>query len=154
MTKRALSSLTLFLAIASTASASGFLLREQSASGLGNAFAGASAGAPDISSLFWNPAVLPLFPGGEVSVSGSWIGIHMDLSGAAGTRAPVFQPASRTISGPPDLPNATSQPILPGIYAHWALNGKVHLGLSVNVPFGLVTNYPDTFIGRYHGLRT
>lgn len=154
MTKRALSSLTLFLSIASTASASGFLLREQSASGLGNAFAGASAGAPDISSLFWNPAVLPLFPGGEVSVSGSWIGIHMDLSNAAGSRAPVFQPDSRTISGPPDLPNATSQPILPGIYAHWAVNDKVHLGLSVNVPFGLVTNYPDTFIGRYHGLRT
>lgn len=154
MTKRFLSSLTLFLSITSVASASGFLLREQSASGLGNAFAGASAGAPDLSSLFWNPAVLPLFQGGEVSVGGSWIGIHMDLSGATGTRAPVFQPGSRTISGPPDLPNATSQPILPALYAHWALNDKVHLGLSVNVPFGLVTTYPDTFIGRYHALRT
>jgi len=154
MIKRALSVLTLILAFGPRAAASGFQLREQSGSGLGNAFAGASAGAQDISSLFWNPAILPLYPGGEVSVGGSWIGVHMDLSGASASRAPSFQPASRPITGPADLPNAVSQPILPAIYLDWRLSDKVFLGLSVNVPFGLVTEYPDDFVGRYHALRT
>ncbi|MGZ9272911.1 MAG: outer membrane protein transport protein, partial [Candidatus Binatia bacterium] len=36
--------------------ASGFALREQSAAALGNAFAGATAAADDIGSMFFNPA--------------------------------------------------------------------------------------------------
>ena len=154
MTKRALSILTLLLAITPRADASGFQLREQSASGQGNAFAGASAGSQDISSMFWNPAVLPLFSGTQVSLGGSWIGVHMDLSGASGTRAPSFQAADQPISGSPNLPNAVNQPILPALYVVWALSDRVSAGLSVNVPFGLVTNYPDDFIGRYYGLKT
>ena len=41
----------------SNANASGFFLKEQSASAQGNAFAGATAGAEDISYSFYNPAV-------------------------------------------------------------------------------------------------
>jgi long-chain fatty acid transport protein len=154
MTQRSLSTFALILALAPAASASGFLLREQSASGLGNAFAGVSAGAQDISSLFWNPAVLPLYPSGDTALAASWIGIHMDLSGASGNRAPVFQPSQRPISGPPDLPNAVSQPILPSLNTTWRIGDRVYAGLSVNVPFGLATEYPDTFLGRYHALKT
>jgi long-chain fatty acid transport protein len=154
MTKRAFSVLTLLLAVASRGSASGFLLREQSASGQGNAFAGASAGAQDLSTMFWNPAALSLYPGTQMSVGGSWIGIHMDLTGASGTRAPGFQPTDLPISGAADLPNAVSQPILPAFYAGCSVNDWISVGLAVNVPFGLVTNYPDSFVGRYHALRT
>ncbi len=154
MRNRVLPLVTLMLALGPAASASGFLLREQSASGLGNAFAGVSAGSQDTSSMFWNPAVLPLFEGSQASLGGSWIGIHMDLSGASGTRAPVFQPGQLAISGSPNLPNAVSQPVLPALYVNWGLSDMVHVGLSVNVPFGLVTNYPDDFIGRYHALKT
>ncbi|WP_243329333.1 OmpP1/FadL family transporter [Mesoterricola sediminis] len=152
---RSLSVLALGLALAPAASASGFLLREQSAAGLGNAFAGASAGSQDLSSMFWNPAVLPVFGGREVSLGGSWIGIHMDLTGASASRSPVFQPADRPIAGGgPDLPNAVSQPILPALYLSWPVTDRVYLGFSVNVPFGLVTEYPADFIGRYHALKT
>ena len=154
MTKRLLSILTLILAAAPIASASGFQLREQSAAGEGNAFAGASAGSQDLSSMFWNPAVLPLFSGNQVSLGGSWIGVHMDLSNATANRAPNFQPTDQPISGASNLPNAVNQPVLPTLYAVWGLNDRVSLGLSVNVPFGLVTNYPSTFLGRYYGLET
>ena len=154
MPKRILTVLALILAFAPDAGASGFQLREQSASGQGNAFAGASAGAQDITSMFWNPAILPLYPGTQVALGGSWVRATMDLSGATGTRAPGFQPGNRVISGGPDLPNAVSQPVLPALYVDWGLNDQVFLGLSVNVPFGLVTNYPGSFIGRYYALRT
>lgn len=154
MQKRLLTLLGLILALAPRAAASGFQLREQSASEQGNAFAGASAGAQDISSMFWNPATLPLFTGTQVSLGASWIRATMDLSGASGTRAPGFQPADQPISGGPNLPNAVNQPVVPALYVDWSLNDQFSLGLSVNVPFGLVTNYPGSFVGRYYGLDT
>jgi len=154
MSKRVLPFLALILAFAPSAGASGFQLREQSAAEQGNAFAGASAGAQDISSMFWNPAVLPLYPGIQTSLSASWVRARMDLFSASGSRAPGFQPGDRSISGGPDLPNAVNQPVLPALYVGWGLNEQISLGLSVNVPFGLVTNYPGDFIGRYYALKT
>ena len=154
MSNRGLSTLALILAWAPILGASGFQLREQSASEQGNAFAGASAGAQDISSMFWNPSTLALYPGLTVSLGGSWVRAVMDLSGAAGSRAPGFQPGQQPISGGADLPNAVNQPVLPALYVDWGLNDQISLGLSVNVPFGLITNYPAGFVGRYYALQT
>lgn len=154
MTKRLLPFLALILVCAPRAGASGFQLREQSAAGLGNAFAGASAGAQDITSMFWNPSAMALYPGTQVSVGASWIRARMDLFGATGTRASAFQPGDQPISGGRDLPNAVNQPVVPALYLAWGLTDRVSLGLSVNVPFGLVTDYPTDFVGRYYALRT
>jgi len=141
-------------AAAPYAHASGFQLREQSASGLGNAFAGASAGALDISSMYWNPAVLSQYQGTQVIVGGTFIGLTMELTGATGTRAPNFQPSQQSISGPSSMPNAASNPILPAIYMSYSLSPDVTVGVSVNVPFGLATTYSSNFVGRYHALKT
>jgi long-chain fatty acid transport protein len=154
MCKRILPVLALILAWAPSAGASGFQLREQSASEQGDAFAGASAGAQDISSMFWNPAAMALFDGTQVFLGGSYIKATMDLSGASGTRAPGFQPGNLPISGGPDLPNAVNQPVVPALYVARRLSEQWSVGLSVNVPFGLVTNYPGDFVGRYYGLET
>lgn len=139
---------------ATAARASGFQLREQSAAYLGTAFAGASAGGQDPSAMFWNPATLALLPGNQVAFGGTYIGVYMDLSNASASRAPAFQPGSRPIAGPSNLPNAVSQPILPTLYASWSVSAAVTLGLAINAPFGMVTTYPDDFIGRYHALKT
>src|SRR5690606_28552649 len=56
--------------LAGPAAASGFALWEQSASGLGNAFAGAAAVAEDASTVYWNPAGLSrLGPGRHLAVA-------------------------------------------------------------------------------------
>jgi len=155
-THRYLPVLALILAgaLAPQAQASGFQLREQSASSQGNAFAGASAGAQDISSMFWNPATMSLFDGTQVFAGATYIGVHMDLSGANGTRAAAFDPSVSQISGGPDLPNAVNQPTVPALYVTWAASKDLSLGIAVNAPFGFITNYPDSFIGRYYGLET
>src|SRR5512144_3348827 len=49
------------------AHASGYALREQSASALGNAFAGATAGAADLSYMYFNPAALTRQSGTQVT---------------------------------------------------------------------------------------
>ena len=154
MSKCVLPILAVILAWAPGVRASGFQLREQSPAGQGNAFAGASAGAQDISSMFWNPAVLPLFTGTQASLGASWIGIRMEPSGVTGTRAPGFQPTSQPIAGSSSTSNAATQPVVPCFYLSWALDDRFSLGFSVNVPYGLETNYPNDFAGRYYGLKT
>lgn len=61
------------LLVYSDALASGFNLKEQSAAAMGNAFAGATAGAEDISYSFFNPAGLTRHGGTKVSFGGTWI---------------------------------------------------------------------------------
>ena len=56
--------------VCSDALASGFNLKEQSAAAQGNAFAGATAGAEDISYSFFNPAGLTRHKGTKISVGG------------------------------------------------------------------------------------
>ena len=70
--------------LASTASASGFLLREQSVAGMGNAFAGATAGAEDASYSFYNPAGIIRQSGNQVSFNATAILGDVHGSGAAG----------------------------------------------------------------------
>ena len=61
------------LLVYSDALASGFNLKEQSAAAMGNAFAGATAGAEDISYSFFNPAGLTRHGGTKVSFGGTWM---------------------------------------------------------------------------------
>ena len=61
------------LLVCSDAFASGFNLKEQSASAMGNAFAGATAGAEDITYSYFNPAGLTRHAGTKVSFGGTWI---------------------------------------------------------------------------------
>src|SRR6266436_4279839 len=58
----------IFAGSVSQAHASAFALIEQSASGLGNAYAGAAAAAEDASTIYYNPAGMSLLPG-EVQIS-------------------------------------------------------------------------------------
>jgi long-chain fatty acid transport protein len=53
--------------------ASGFALIEQSASGLGNAFAGAAASAEDASTIFFNPAGMSMFSSAQIVLAGHLI---------------------------------------------------------------------------------
>src|SRR5215468_3300793 len=52
-----------------SASAAGFQLIEQNASGLGNAYAGQAAAAEDASAIYFNPAGLSRLPGRQVAGS-------------------------------------------------------------------------------------
>ena len=57
------------LALASgTASAAGFQLLEQNASGIGNAYAGSAAVAENASTIFFNPAGMTQLKDREISV--------------------------------------------------------------------------------------
>ena len=82
------------LAVASTlggastlASAAGFALIEQSASGMGNAFAGAAATAEDASTVFYNPAGMSRLEGTQITVGGHLIDLSAKFSNSGSTNA-------------------------------------------------------------------
>lgn len=41
---------------------------------------------------------------------------------------------------------------VPNFYAAWNLSDRVKLGLGVNAPFGLATEYDDNWVGRYQAV--
>lgn len=145
----------LLVAAAPHAMASGFQLREQGASGQGLSYAGISAGSTDISGMFFNPAVLNRFEGTQIQVGFSNILPSTKVSDGAASRAaiPAASPFS-AISGPAATGNAALSAVTPTIYAMWTLRPDLKVGFSVNVPYGLTTQYDDNWIGRYHALRS
>jgi long-chain fatty acid transport protein len=150
------SALTLLIVAAGPrAQASGFQLREQGAAGQGQSFAGVSAGANDISSMFFNPAALARFEGNQVQIGFTNILPTAKFSDGAASRTGLPSALSySTIAGPANHGNAASSAVTPTLYAMWSVTPDFKLGISVNVPYGLTTEYDENWIGRYHALRS
>lgn len=121
--------------------AAGFALVEQSASGLGNAFAGQAASAQDASTIFFNPAGMTLLPDRQVVVAGHLIKPQFKFSGTS--------PLSGGNGG-----DAGDYAFVPNTYLAYRLTPDVHLGLGVNAPFGLKTEYDNTWKGRTQAIKS
>ena len=123
--------------LAAPALAGGFSIREQSAEGLGAAFAGVAAGTDGLSAMFWNPATISQHNGqGYVSEN--------NLS--------VILPYSKADNGLPlgNSGNIGKDAIVPASYSVYGLNDQITLGLGINAPFGLATD-SDPWLGSPRG---
>jgi long-chain fatty acid transport protein len=125
------------------AHAAGFALIEQNASGLGNAYAGAAAVAEDASTVFFNPAGMTLLPDSQLVVAGHLIKPNMEFSG---TVSPAIGGGQGGDAG--DLAFA------PNAYFAYRLTPDLHLGLGLNSPFGLKTEYDSDWIGRTQAIKS
>ncbi len=136
-----------------TALASGFFIREQSSTAQGNAFAGATAGADDISYMFFNPAGLTYHEGTQALTVASYI---MPTSRAKDGQATTD--TGDRIEGGRNSGDIAENALLPALYAMWdadeILLEGLRFGLGINLPFGLITDNEDDFVGRYHGTRS
>ena len=126
---------------------SAFALAEQSVMGLGNAFAGAAATAEDANTVWWNPAGLARLNLPQVEAA-----IHMVIPSAKfrneNSQNALLQPLGGTGG------DAGSAAFVPNMYGSIAVNDALHLGIGVNVPFGLKTDYNDGWLGRYQALKS
>ncbi|QID16729.1 MtrB/PioB family outer membrane beta-barrel protein [Nitrogeniibacter mangrovi] len=139
------------LAMAGTqASAAGFQLLEQNASGLGNAFAGTAAVAEDASTIFFNPAGMTELQAREFSVGVDFVRPSFDFSNTDSVflYSPVTVPASGGMSG-----DAGDWSAVPNAYLSWALTDRLYAGIGFSAPFGLKTEYDDDWIGRAQALK-
>ena len=127
--------------------AAGYAVKEQSSTAQGNAFAGATAGADDISYMFFNPAGLTQHRGHQTHLSLSYIAPRSKFkNGSASTVLDT------PIAGTNNSDDIAEDALIPAIYGMASVGEHVRLGLGVNVPFGLTTENEDGWIGRYHAL--
>jgi long-chain fatty acid transport protein len=136
------------LALASgNASGAAFALAEQGGSGLGNAFAGGAANAEDASTVWFNPAGMSRLVRPEAAVS-----LHLITPSIKfrddGSIAAFAQPLGH------EGGDAGTLNVVPNLALSMPLTKEWSIGLGVNVPFGLVTDYGDGWIGRYQGLKS
>lgn len=133
--------------MAANANASGFNLKEQSVSALGNAFAGATAGAEDISYSYYNAAGLTRHKGTKLVVGGTYIAPRSKAREA--TAGPTT--GNPIVDGERYNTNIVHAAVAPNMYISHQIDDKWTVGASLNVPFGMITKYDDDWAGRYHG---
>ncbi len=125
------------------AGASGFAIREQSGSFQGLSFAGVAAGGADLSTMYFNPATLGLHDGiqGHVGISYIMPKAEFQLEEA---ETAVGTP----ISGP-EGGDIAEDAVVPAAYGMFGYRDW-RFGLGVTAPFGLKTEQPIDWVGRYY----
>ncbi len=126
----------------------GFALREHSADAMGSAYAGASATASNSSYLAYNPAAAGFVDTADftVSVAGIFPSSSADYTATTSALTPV--------SGKSSPNDFISDAAVPALTARWRLAPQWSFGLSVTAPWGLSTQYPNDWVGRYYALQT
>lgn len=134
-------------ACANLAQAAGFALIEQNASGLGNAYAGQAAAATDASTIFFNPAGMTYLPDRQVVMAGHLIKPKTEFSGSVSVNVPGVNDGGN--GG-----DAGGLALIPNAYFAFRLTPDVHLGIGLNTPFGLMTEYDSTWAGSTQAVKS
>ncbi|HCR34814.1 MAG TPA: hypothetical protein DIV57_15745 [Stenotrophomonas sp.] len=134
---------------AADANAAAFQLKENSAKGLGRAFAGSTAAEGDASVVATNPASMRLLDGTQFQgdVSAISFGAKFRGEGRYANGAPI--------SGGNGGDAGMIAPV-PAAYFHvpFGEQDNMHFGVSLSVPFGFKTEYDRDWVGRYNGVKT
>lgn len=114
----------------------GIAINEQSASGMGTAFAGRASAAQDASTIFGNPAGMSKLKRSEIVGGFAVVDASVDISDSSAE------------SSDGDMVPLAYVPF--GFYAT-PLNEDWNFGIGMYVPFGLISDYEKGFGGRYKG---
>ena len=125
----------------------GFQLNENSASGLGNAFAAGAAATDDASVMWWNPAGLSQFPKMQGVAA-----LHIIVPNIKFKNNASVPASNQSLGG--DGGDAGGFNFVPNMYLSVPINEQWTFGLGVNAPFSLTTEFDDGWIGRYQALKS
>jgi long-chain fatty acid transport protein len=140
------------------ANASGFALMDQSVSSMGTAYANGSAGLDDASTIFFNPATMTRLAGKNATGGVHIVHSNVEFSGKAfyNPDNPAFQGtplAGAPIDGKQHDSLDLTAAVPHGAYSY-QYNDRIWLGVTVNGPFGLKTEYNDDWVGRYNAIKS
>ena len=130
--------------VVSSAQAAGFALIEQSASGMGNAFAGGAAAAEDASTVYFNPAGMTYIQGTQIVGAVHFIKPNAEFKNNGSTN-----PLGGGNGG-----NAGDFAYVPNLYFVTDMRPDVKFGIGLNSPFGLKTQYDPTWVGRFQAIKS
>jgi long-chain fatty acid transport protein len=135
------------LALSPDAHASAFQLHEDSAQGMGRAYAGLLTAGHDCSVVANSPASMSILTGG--CFQGDITGINF----SATFHGNAYDGLGRPISGGNGGDAGTTLPV-PALFFATQVGQKAHFGVGFNVPFGFQTNYDRDWKGRYNALKS
>jgi long-chain fatty acid transport protein len=121
------------------AEAGGFAVREQSTEFQGMSFAGNGAAGGGLSGMFWNPAVAAFAPVGIYSEAH-----YAVILGNVEITGDVFT-GGVNLGLPRESGDIARDAIVPSSYLSYRLTDRMVFALSVNSPFGLVTEPSNRF---------
>jgi long-chain fatty acid transport protein len=121
---------------------------------MGTAYAQGSSGLDDASTIYFNPAGMTRLPGSRATGGIHIVDSNVDFKGSAiyNPEHPGFAggpPAGAPISGDGDIDIGLTEPV-PNFYFSHEYGNRWWVGLGVNAPFGLKTDYDSDWVGRYH----
>lgn len=128
---------------ATVALAAGFQLNEQSASGLGVAYSGMGAAAIDASTAFWNPAGMSLLPDRQFAAVLHYIVPKARLQSSGSTYDALGSGGDGGVAA-----------FVPGLFGTWAIDPQWSVGLAINAPFGLATEWDNAWAGQFHAVKS
>lgn len=121
---------------ATTASAAGFQLTEQSVAGMGRAHAGAGIVGDDVSAIHFNPAGMTLLHGLQTTVAGTYVSLDIDYKGLNGARE-----------------NGRDKPAsIPAAFLSYQVNDSLWLGLAITSPYGMRIRYGSDWSENQRGI--
>jgi long-chain fatty acid transport protein len=125
--------------------ASAFQLQEQSASGLGVAYSGMAAAAQDGSTVFWNPAGMSQLGGSGFALAGNYIIPSFKFSSVPG--GSTYEAFGSGGDG------GVSTPV-PALYGFTTIDPQLAVGIALNAPFGLSTEWDSPWAGMFYAIRS
>jgi len=130
----------LLVVSASSLYAGGFQLNEAGARAMAqaNAFA---ARANDASAIFFNPAGIAFQPGHSVLFGTTIVAPSVSFYG------PIVDGNDPAISTESKLNKQIFPPI--NVYGKFQITDDLHAGIAINNPFGLGTEWPEDWVGRF-----
>ncbi|MGN2253961.1 OmpP1/FadL family transporter [Frateuria sp. GZRe12] len=135
------------LALPQAADASAFQLKENSAKGMGRAYAGSATAGGDASVVVNNPAAMTDLDGTYLQADVTAINFSARFKGTA------TDAMGRPISGGDGGDAGTTLPI-PALFIASKVSDRVHLGFGLSVPFGFQTEYGQNWKGRYNAVKS
>ncbi|MBV9046244.1 MAG: outer membrane protein transport protein [Alphaproteobacteria bacterium] len=140
---------TLFTCVALPALGAGYGLKEHSADAMAAAYAGAAATSSDASYLAYNPAALAGVADDDLSVS-----LVAILPGSKATYTTATTSAGNPTGGSPSDSGFISDALVPAFALRHRLSDRWTMGVNVSAPWGLRTDYPSNWAGRYYADKT
>jgi long-chain fatty acid transport protein len=128
------------------ASASAFMIRENSAESVSTMFAGDASRADDVATVFNNPAGMNDLQGTQFEVGGALVVPDIRFTGSASI-------------GGTSLPGNNSRQfgqvaLVPNAYGVFDVSDRIKAGLAITAPFGSTVDYGDGWSGRYVNIKT
>jgi long-chain fatty acid transport protein len=131
------------------ARADGWKIQLQGGKALGAAYAGRSVLFDDASVTWFNPSGMTALDGDwTLSAAAPLITYQLDYQDTGS-----FSVLGQALQGDAS-PDGGTTAAVPHVYLVKRLNARWRLGFGFNAPYGLGTNYGETWVGRYHATET